>query len=405
MDEFTIFTAALNLVKPWYIDYVELKEGPEKEEIHITISHDKGSKFDYEGDSCPVYDHQGRVWRHLDFFQYECYLHVSVPRVKTKQGSIRLIAVPWAEPGSRFTLLFELKIMELVYNGMNQSKAGKTLGISAKRVSRVLNRRVSNALIMQPLEKVKELAIDETSSKKGHNYLTILSDREKKKVVGVSEGKDTKAVENALVDMEVRGAHREDVRTLTIDMSRSYISSAAKFFEQASVIFDRFHIMKKMNEAVDIIRREEQRKSKAAFKKTRYWWLYNSEKLKDFQRERIEQLGAAYPTIGEAYRLKELLRDVFDHAKYDKRLYWLNDWIKQAKKTGLEPILKFVNMLHNHWYGIKTYFKELATNAYAENVNLKIQEIKRTARGFRNPNNFRLLIYFHLGKLDLGIPT
>ena len=405
MDEFTIFTAALNLNAPWFIEKVRLEKGERKEQIHITISHKKGSCFNYEGQEYPVYDHRDRVWRHLDFFQYECYLHVAVPRVKTKDNSVRLIAVPWAAPGSSFTLLFELKIMELVHNGMNQSKAGKTLGISAKRVARVINRRVASALCEQSLDTVKKLSIDETSAKKGHNYLTILCDRELKKVVGVSEGKDSQAVADALIDMEVRGAKREKVKTITMDMSTGYIAAVAKYLNQAAIIFDRFHIMKKMNEAVDTIRRQEQAKCKEDFKRTRYWWLYNEDKLKDDQRERIQRLSKAYPNIGEAYRLKELLRSVLDQAYYDHRLYWLNDWIKQAVKSKLEPILKFVNMLHNHWYGIKTFFKKLATNAYAENVNLKIQEIKRIARGFRNMNNFRLLIYFHLGGLNLGLPT
>ncbi len=405
MDEFTIFTAALNIRAPWYIERVTIIEGEDGEELHIAIGHKKGARFNYEGIDYPVYDHQDRTWKHLDFFQYQCYLHASVPRVRTKENKVRLVQVPWAEPGSRFTLLFELKIMELVFNGMNQSKAGRTLRISAKRVGKVISRRVANALCDQPLDPVKELSIDETSSKKDHNYLTVLCDRERKKVVGISEGKDAEAVDNALIDMEVRGAHREEVKTITMDMSTGYIAAAAKYFDQAAIIFDRFHIMKKMNEAVDKIRREEQINCREDFKRTRYWWLRNADKLKDDQRRRLASLSRAYPNIGEAYRLKELLRSVLNQARHDPRLQWINDWIKQAKKSGLEPILKFVDMLHNHWYGIKTYFKKLATNAYAENVNLKIQEIKRISRGFRNMTNFKLLIYFHLGDLDLGLPT
>jgi transposase len=405
MNEFTIFTAALNIKSPWFIQEVLLKQEDHGEDLHITIGHDKGAKFNYEGADYSVYDHQERTWKHLDFFQHQCYLHAEVPRVKTLDGAVRLVQVPWAEPTSSFTLLFELKLMELVYNGMNQSKAGKTMKIDGRRVSRVINRRVSQALADQPLAPVKELSIDETSTKKGHHYLTVLCDRDRKKVVGLAEGKDVQAVEQALIDMEIRGAYREDIKAISMDMSTGYIAAASAYFEQAEIIFDRFHIMKKMNEAVDQIRRAEQVNCREDFKRTRYWWLRNAEKLKQEQIKRIESLSRAYPNIGEAYRLKELLRSVLNHAYYDHRLAWINDWIKQALQSGIEPIKKFVNMLHNHWYGVKTYFKRLATNAYAESVNLKIQEIKRIARGYSNINNFKLLIYFHLGDLNLGLPT
>ncbi len=405
MDEFTIFTAALNIKAPWFIKEVHLKEEDHGEDLHITIGHQKGAKFNYEGEQYPVYDHQDRTWKHLDFFQHQCYLHASLPRVKIGDGSVRLIQAPWAEAGSSFTLLFELKIMELVYNGMSQSKAGKTLNIDGRRVGRVISRRVSNALATQPLAAVKELSIDETSSKKGHNYLTVLCDRKRKKVVGLAEGKNAQAVGEALVDMEVRGAYREDVKAITMDMSTGYIAAASQYFDQAHIIFDRFHIMKKMNEAVDKIRRKEQANCRKDFNRTRYWWLRNAHKLKQDQAKRLKSLSKAYPKIGEAYRLKELLRSVLDHAYHDPRLQWINDWIRQANKSGLEPVLKFVDMLHRHWYGIKTYFKRLATDAYAESTNLKIQEIKRIARGFRNTENFKLLIYFHPSDLNLGLPT
>lgn len=252
---------------------------------------------------------------------------------------------------------------------------------------------------------MKELSVDETSTRKGHNYLTVLCDRKRKKVVGLAEGKDAAAVQEALLDMEVRGAYREEVRTITMDMSTGYISAATQFFEQAHIVFDRFHIVKKMNEAVDQIRRAEQKACHEDFRRTRYLWLHNSDKLKEEQKNRIAILSASYPDIGEAYRLKEQLRSVLNQAAQDHRLKWLNAWIDEAIESGLEPILKFVDMLHNHWYGIKTYFNKLVTNAYAESVNLKIQEIKRKARGYRNINNFKMTIYFHLGDLNLGLPT
>lgn len=399
MKELPIFTAALGLEAPWYIKEVSFEGKGKDKKLHIYLDHERRVKFEYDSKKYPVYDHQERTWKHLNFFQHECQLHARVPRVKTEEGSVRLIDLPWSKPGSSFTLLFELDVLELMNGGMSGSAVGRRLGIGSKRVFGIVRRYVSYALATQSLADVKKLSADETSSKKGHNYLTILADRVAKKVVGVAVGKDKEAFAHALLDMEVRGADRKKVKAVTMDMSRSYISAVDEFLPDADIVFDRFHIRKKLNEAVDEIRRTEQREYDE-LKRSRYLWLKNHSKLSEEQRDRISYLGNAYPNIGKAYRLKELFKKVMDDAYYDQRITPLNQWIKIAWKSELKPIQKFIDMLRNHWYGVKAYFKRLATNAYAERINLKIQEIKRIAKGYRNIHNFTIMIYFHLGGLD-----
>jgi len=400
MKKHELFAAALNLPWPWYIKEVEFEEVDSERVLHIHLAHRRRVKFDYAGKSYTIYDHQERKWEHLKFFQHRCIVHAGVPRVKTGDGKVKLVDVPWAQPGSSFTLLFEYEVIKLAKGGMNNTRVGNHLGISRKRVFGVLNRHVSQALSVQDLEDVKELSVDETSAKKGHNYLTIMADRERKKVVGVGAGKDYNAFAHAMIDMEVRGASRKSVRTVTMDMSTSYIKGAKQDLAQASIVFDRFHIAKKLNEAVDQIRREDQLAYKT-LTNSRYLWLRNSNKLNEKQKIQVEHLANSHPNIGAAYRLKEQLHAIFNDAQRNWRIEPLKAWMKVAKKSKLKPIVTFVKMLEKHWYGIKTYFKSLATNAYAERVNLKIQEIKRSAKGFRNIQNFIIMIYFHLGGLDL----
>lgn len=396
-----IFTAALGLEDPWYIKKVYFELVGDKKILHINIDHRRPVNFDHEGTSCSVYDHQDRTWKHLYFFQHECYLHAPLPRVTTKEGKVRTVEVPWAGRGGSFTLLFEDKVMSLVRGGMSASSAGEELSISAKRVFRIIERRVNKVLADTPLEAVKELSVDETSISKGHTYMTVMCDREKRTVVGLAPGKDKKAFTKALDGMELRGSQREDVRCVTMDMSRSYIYAAAEELPGAAIVFDRFHIVKKMNEAVDSIRRNEQ-KEYQELKKSRYLWLKNGYRLSESQRERVSVLSGCCPNIGEAYRLKELLRHVLDDARHSKLLTPLNEWIKEAWASELPPLRNFVNMLHRHWYGIKNYFEKVADNGFAERVNLKIQEIKRVAKGYRNVDNFSIMIYFHLGGLKLS---
>ncbi|MEZ4988601.1 MAG: transposase [Saprospiraceae bacterium] len=180
------------------------------------------------------------------------------------------------------------------------------------------------------------------------------------------------------------------------------IKGATKDLPQASIVFDRFHIAKKMNEAVDEIRRKDQREYKT-LTSTRYLWLRNKNKLSEEQQLYVECLAASHPNVGTAYRLKEQLHAIFNNAQTDWRIAPLRAWMKQARKSNLKPIIKFVEILDKHWYGVKSYFKQLATNAFAERVNLKIQEIKRSAKGYRNLHNFSIMIYFHLGGLDFKI--
>lgn len=400
MEELPIFTAALGLENPWYIKRVYFKEEDGSKKLYIEVAHTRRTKFAYDGAMCPVYDHQSRSWRHLNFFQHECYLLCDVPRVKTPDGSVRLVDVPWAMPGSAFTLLFEYELLDLLSGGMPTSRAGQHMNIAGKRAFAIVSRHVSVALAHQPLDIVRELSVDETSSRKGHKYFTILADREAKKVVGVAVGKSKDAFAHALIDMEIRGADRTEVRTVTMDMSKPYIAGVDEAMPQADIVFDRFHIASKLNEAIDAIRREEQTKYKE-LKGSRYLWLKNNHSLSAKQQHQLQTLRDAYPNIGKAHRLRELLREVLDDAVKSRQIEPLDKWIKEAWNSQLKPIQDFVNMLHDHWYGVESYFRKIATNAYAERVNLKIQEIKRTAKGYRNIQNFILMIYFHLGGLDL----
>lgn len=404
METLELFKLALGLSDPWKIEKVEFEGEGTDRQLHIYISHARRAKFTYEGKQYPVYDHQERTWRHLNFFEHECYLHAKVPRVKTEDDKVRLIEVPWAKPGSSFTLLFEAYAALLMEGGMPASKAGAYMDIDGRRVWRIVERMVSTALSEQPLEAVTHLGIDETSTRKGHHYLTVLTDFDKRKVVGVAAGKDTQALKEAIIDMEIRGADKQDVEVTTMDMSPAYIAGVGDQMPQAEIVFDRFHLEQGLNKVVDQTRREESRHYKD-LKKTRYLWLKNESNLNDKQRNQLETLAQSYPTIGTVYRLKQQFKEVLNNASQTGDINLLEDWMELAWDTGIERLQNFVNTLSNHWYGIITYFEHSITNAFAERVNLKIQEIKRIARGYPNIQNFIHMIYFHLGNLDLGLPT
>lgn len=402
-----IFSMAIGLQKPWYIENIEFKGSEKKEgfkELHIHLNHEQKHKFVVGGNDYSVYDHQQRTWRHLNFFEHVCYLHCKVPRVKTSEGNTLLVDVPWANPGSSFTLLFEAYSMLLVKSGMSLTAAGNYMKIDSRRISRIINGRVSEALAEQSLEQVEQAGVDETSTKKGHNYITVLTDSKRKKVVGLGLGKDKEAVKKAVNEMESRGSKAAKVDSITLDLSPSYISAGSEIFKNAELVFDRFHIDQLLGKAVDQVRREDQKENEE-LKRTRYLWLKNACNLGQKKLERVHYLELTYPRIGKAYRLKEQFKEIWNNVGVASALEDLEEWLILAWESELEPLRKFVNTINDHWYGIEAYFEKRQTNAFAERVNLKIQEIKRIAKGYRNLENFKSIIYFHLGGLDLKLPT
>lgn len=407
MESSAIFSQALGITSPWEI--LEVKFGPESEAdpsgvLEIRIGHQRGAQFAYQGKHYTAYDHQPRRWRHLNFFQHTCYLLCDVPRIQTEEGHTVLVEVPWSRPGSSFTLLFEAYSMMLLQSGMNLSGAGKHLGIDSRRLNRIISHYVGQALLNDRLSDIKQVGLDETSVQKGHKYVSVLSDLQEKRVVGLGLGKDVAAAKTALDQMESRGADPLAVEVASIDLSKSFIRATIEYLPNAEIVFDRFHIQKLLNQAVDQVRREDQKENQA-LKRSRYLWLRNAEDLSEEKKQNLEFLRALCPRIGQAYRLKELFREIWNLNTPQQALRDLEAWMSLAWDSGISHMQSFVNTLNQHWYGITTYFNSRQTNAYAERVNLKIQEIKRNAKGYRNMDNFFNMIYFHLGKLDLKLPT
>jgi transposase len=403
MKQEDLFTIALGLQDPWFVEKVEFVAQPDTlvNELHLHVNHKPLQKFVAEdGNEYPVYDHVDRIWRHLNFFQHECYLHARVPRIKSKDGNTLQVDVPWAKPGSSFTLLFEAFSLLLLQAGSSLTSAGELLKVDSRVIGRIVNYYVAIALASEKLEPVEALGIDETSVKKGHNYVTVLTDLERKKVVAVSPGKDGVAVGKSLGIMSKRGAQPKDVKKVAMDLSPAYTSAVLEQLPQAAIIYDRFHLEQLLSKALDTIRKQEQAENQI-LRKSKYLWLRNNANLTQKQADQVHYLSITFPNLGKAYQLKEQFKEIYNNGNPSDALAALKEWIRLAEKSKLAPLQTFVNTLKAHWSGIVTFFHTRLTSAFAERVNLKIQEIKRTARGYRNINNYIAMIYFHCGGLNL----
>jgi len=407
MNTTDIFAAALNLPEPWSIDNVEFKpDASGTMELHIGLSFPRGSKFVCPecGAEATAYDTTPRIWRHLNFFQYKTYIHANLPRVKCDEHGVKTVPVPWAREGSGFTLLFEGWVVELAKHLPVATIAGM-VDEHDTRLWRFIKHYVDEARSREDYSDVTAIGIDETS-KKGHNYVTVVVDLNQRKVIYVTNGKDATTVDRFTKDFTAHKGTPEAIKVVTCDMSLGFKKGIDEHFINSSTVIDKFHVIKHINEAVDEVRREELRQDpryKYLLNKTKYLWLKNDANLTDHQHERKESLLKKRLKTARAYTMRVTLQDIYElstnRIEAEERLKQLCSWISHSR---LAPMKKFGELLKKHWVEILNYFDHRYTNAILEGTNSIIQNIKRRARGFRNDEYFKTMIYLGCGKLDLG---
>jgi len=402
MNSEKIFELALGLNAPWYVEKIEIKKSDLEKQLHITIDYNKGYYVDDKGKSI-VHDRVDRTWRHLNFFEHACYIHCRVPRIKDKENKIRRVQVPWARTGSGFTLLFEAFSMCLIEQEMPVNKAAKVVNEYPKRLWTIFDYWIGIAYNDADHSGIKTLGIDETSSKKGHDYLTVAMDMDKSSVVHVTPGKGADTITQVADYLETKGTKREDISKICIDLSPSFISGVTKEFENAQIIFDRYHVKALLNKAMDEVRKKEY-KMHHILKGYKYVFLKSNKKLSDRQRKERDELLELLPTIGKAYRLKLLFDDFWSMENVEESEGFLAFWCDLVYESGIQPMIKFANTVKAHWSGIVNYLQSRVSNGILESTNSKIQLAKRRARGFRNPSNFINMIYFLCGKLKFNYP-
>jgi transposase len=311
--------------------------------------------------------------------------------------------VPWAEDMSRFTRQFERIAIQFLEGSANRIKTAKALRLSWDEMNHIMEKAVKRGLSRREDEPIKYIGIDEKSFLKGHNYVSVMTDTEGKRVIDVAENRDTKAVNTLWESLTV--TQKSGIKAVSMDFWKAYITGAKTHVPEAVIVHDRFHIMKYMNKAVDKVRRKENKYLKkqedTTLVGTKYLWLkakrnFTKRNKADFKELDINQLA-----VGRAWNRKELLRNLWDY-KYEKSARtFFRTWYFSATHSRLQPVIDVAKMLKRHIENILTFIKHRITNAFAEGINSKIQHIKATARGFRNFKNYRISILFYCGKLSL----
>lgn len=395
-----IFALALGLDEPWFIEKVAFDEPNSQLDIYINFT--RGHKFSTnDGQVRTAYDTVERKWQHLNFFQHKCFLHARGPRVKQGNGKILTQSVPWARSGSGFTLLFQAFSMLLVESEMPVSKAAKLVQVYPQRLWNVFNYWISRAHKQDEIEDLEQIGFDETSTKKGHNYVTTLVDLKERRVLFATKGKGSDTIDKSVDYLKQKEVPIKKIKQVCIDMSPSFISGCKKYLPEAAVTFDKFHVVKEINKAMDELRKSE-RKGNPLLKGHKYTFLKNrlSPKIQPQKHFLLEQ----YPKLGEGYRLKQMFNDFWEIKDPDEAEGYLAYWCDLARESKIQPFIKAVETIQNHWRGIVNYIKSKINNGILEGLNSKIQLAKKRARGYRNIDNFINMIYFIAGKLKFDYP-
>ena len=401
MKDTDLFQMALSLLPPWLVESCTFD--PKAKQLDIYLNFSRGGEFpcpECGRPDCKAYDTQDKVWRHLNFFEHVTYLHVRTPRVDCPDCGVKQVPVPWAREGSGFTLLFEAYIMAMAKE-MPVNAIARLVGEHDTRIWRILHHYVEKARSEQDYSQVDKVGMDETSSKRGHNYITIFVDMDRSKVLFATPGKDAATLTAFKEDLMAHGGHPENIKQACCDMSPAFIRGIEDTFENSSITFDKFHCVKVINRALDEVRRIEQ-KTRPELKKTRFVWLKNPTNLTVKQQGVIETLNVPKLNLKTAkgYQIKLTFQELYDQSK-EKAQEFLKKWYFWATHSRLQPMIKAARTIKRHWDGVLAWFDSGLTNGVLEGINSLIQAAKAKARGYRSDRNMITILYLIAGKLNL----
>lgn len=408
MEDRELYQAILGLSEPWTVDRVELKEADQAVEVWVRERDGTGFACPDCGERSPIYDRSERRWRHLDTCQFTTILCARVPRVECPEHGVKTVRVPWAEPGSRFTLLFERLAISWLRES-TPSAVARRLSLSWDEAEGIMQRAVRRGLVRRTTESastpVTRIGIDEKSFLKRHQYVSIVVDLDRKRVLHIAD--DRKAESLVPYFAGLTEAERAGITAIAMDMWEPYRKTVRAHVPNADakIVFDRFHVSAHVTSAVDAVRKQEHKALAAngdtRLTGTKYAWLKNP---KHFSRKAWRAFAALRDSTlksARAWAMKESLRRLWDYTYVGAARRFFTWWYGWAMRSRLEPMKKVARMIKAHLENILTYLTHRVTNAVTEGLNAKIQWVKYSARGYRNRESFKTAILFHCGGLDL----
>jgi transposase len=402
MDAKDVLALGLGVTPPWRLVDQRLKTSPQSHVLEILLEADRGAEFPCVecGQLCKAHDFKEFTWRHLNFFQHHCLITARVPRTACPEHGVKRASVPWARDGSGFTLLFEQAAMTLVRE-MPVLSAARFIGITDKRLWRIVAHYVAKALRGLDLSGLKAFAFDETASKRGHNYVTVFidADRKDKPVIFATPGKGKETVRVFKAFLKEHGGDATNIKEVVCDMSPAFLAAIAREFPKAEVTVDWFHVVQLFTKAVDDVRKVERRQVQMPAA-TRWAVLkaHDGGKITDKQAAALAELEAGDFLTAKAWRLKEKLRWVHRAGTVQAARWRLSHFLRHARAqisggSLFEAVDKALETVKKHAERILERWTSTYSNARMEAMNGLFQAARARARGYRSNATFITMIY------------
>ena len=400
----THYSKLLGIESPWTVNSVNLDLPANKVDIEVSYNPNEKVECPVCGEKCSRKDHtEKRTWRHLDTMQFQTLLHARIPRAQCPEHGIKNIKTPWSEPYSRFTLLFVRFAIDVIKACGNLSDAAALLRLSWDEIQLIQARAVKRGMERRRQKHIKYLGIDEKNFKKGRKFVTVLNDLENQRVLDVRPGKNKEAADELLLSLSKRT--RNSVKAVAMDMTEVYRRSVEEKLPDAAIVFDKFHLVRYLSEAVASIWKSESyslsREKNDILIGTKFLWLKNPEKFTDEQRNSFRKFELQAYKVGRGWSIKEAFKKFWTYNSKGYAKKFFTRWYFWATHSRLKPMIRAAKTLKRHLAGMLTYFDHPITNAGSEGMNARIQAIKASARGFRSFEHYRTSILFHCGKLEL----
>ncbi len=336
-----------------------------------------------------LYDRRRRSWRHLDFGGMQVTLWYDLRRVDCGKCGVVSELVPWADHDSRYTCDFEDHVAYLAQR-MDQTTVSSTMRIAWRTVGSIVERVVARRRDGDLLDGLEYIGIDELSYRRHHEYVTVVVDHVRQRVVWVAEGKSAATLDRFFDDLGPERASK--LKFVTVDMSAPYVDRVTVRAPQAQIVFDRFHVQRLVQDALDQVRRAEVRTledtgSRKDLKKTRWALLKNHWNLTAVESSRLSEIQRTNRQLYRAYLLKAALADLLGRRQVHVVRQKLGEWISWARRSRLKPFRRVAATLRKYFDGIVAIAATGLSNGRTEGLNGKIRTITRRAYGFHSSSS------------------
>lgn len=347
--------------------------------------------------------HDSRQWEDLRLGAWIVMIEYRPREINCPTHGRGQEALPWANPKARVTFRHEHQMLRLCQQ-MTQAQVAELFDVAPSTLSGRLHRAIGRYREGHKIENLHHIGIDEVSYCKGHKYLTVVYDLERSHVVWIGTGKARKTIDKFFSEI-LEEWQLEEIKGACCDMSETFIGAIEDYCPNVTLVLDRFHVMKALNQAMDDVRKEQWREAsgegRKALKGIRWLLFKHGRNRKKSDTRTLNKLNKSNRRIYRAWVLKDEFNHFWEYINERSAETFLKNWTRSTLLSRLEPMRRFVKTLRKHQHRIITFVKCPITNAIAEGLNRVIRQIRNRASGYRNVECFKDLIYLTIGDLDI----